>query len=183
MREFCPIPCAMLDFTFGWADTANLNRRPDQGYLRMYFRSSVQMVRLPQPFLIILQIEKYESSWHSASCWPFRPKPTVEIWRFLEILSAFETFYNTFFEAQIATYYFEALYFMKELLGKLVAPIQNLSYLEYTILPMIAEIGGFVGLFLGLAVVDLRLLIGRWRRWRMQMDFQSLGNTRRLPNA
>ena len=50
---------------------------------------------------------------------------------------------------------------MKELLGKLVAPIQNLSYLEYTILPMIAEIGGFVGLFLGLAVVDLRLLIGR----------------------
>ena len=45
MREFCPIPCAMLDFTFGWADTANLNRRPDQGYLRMYFRSSVQMVR------------------------------------------------------------------------------------------------------------------------------------------
>ena len=61
---------------------------------------------------------------------------------------------------------------------KLVKPIQNLSLLEYTPLSMIAEIGGFVGLFLGLSVVDVRLLIGRWR-----MDFQTLGNTNRLPSA
>ena len=46
-------------------------------------------------------------------------------------------------------------------LGKRNQRFQNLSYLEYTPLSMIAEIGGFVGLFLGLAVVDVRLLIGR----------------------
>ena len=46
-------------------------------------------------------------------------------------------------------------------LDNIVKPIQNLSLLEYSPLSMIAEIGGFVGLFLGLAVVDVRLLIGR----------------------
>ena len=38
---------------------------------------------------------------------------------------------------------------------------QNKSLLKYTALSMIADIGGYVGLFLGLAVVDVRLLIGR----------------------
>ena len=102
MREYCPIPCAMLDFTLGWADTASLNRRPDQGYLRMYFRSSVQLV--------------------------------------------------SFFFVDLSHYSID--------LANHKSP-QNLSYLEYTPLSMIADIGGFVGLFLGLSVVDVRLLIGR----------------------
>jgi hypothetical protein len=37
----------------------------------------------------------------------------------------------------------------------------NTSVRDYTWLTMVAEIGGYVGLFLGLAVVDVAAVIGR----------------------
>ena len=51
------------------------------------------------------------------------------------------------------------------------------SILDYTWLSMVAEIGGYVGLLLGISLVDIAFSIDRWILWARVKGYLKAGDS------